>query len=272
MDWTGGTRRRYAPTGRKSAVLQKQKAHFAKVRANGAAYLPHAVPDFIRQSMAAKPYGHALHLPVHSSQLRKLAATRLTSIQHPTGCVPGRGRDYARVLHVHQERFFEPTMSGAIQNHDVQVKIGTDAFASQTQRSRKSRSPINTSLRHPSTDFGSLPEEPMLMDEEDANFLKEMEIFGFVPSGVQATADDPWTHARAESRQGEEVDAATCTQYLPSMQISTFASPEIACQLAPVVPHMIFKDTGCEESWEGCQRSVARDQDTRAAEGVSLTS
>ncbi|KAF2214750.1 hypothetical protein CERZMDRAFT_95140 [Cercospora zeae-maydis SCOH1-5] len=172
----------------------------------------------------------------------------------------------------HQERLFEPIMSGAIQNHDVQVKIGTDAFTSQTQRSRESQSPMNTSLRHPSTDLGSLPEEPMLMDEEDAGFLRELEIFGFAPSGIDATVDGPWRYAPAESCQDEEIDAATYTQYLPSMQISAVASPKIACQLAPVVPHMSFKDTGCEHSWDGYQRSVARDQDTIASRGMSSNS
>lgn len=60
----------------------------------------------------------------------------------------------------------EHMMSGALQTQEVQVRIGTDALASQTQQSRRSHTSQNRSARHGSTDLGSLSEEPMLLGDE----------------------------------------------------------------------------------------------------------
>ncbi|KAK4546838.1 hypothetical protein LTR36_001570 [Oleoguttula mirabilis] len=54
-------------------------------------------------------------------------------------------------------------MSGALPADDFRIKIGTDALASQTQRSRRSHTPQHTSVRQPSTEFGPLSEESMLL-------------------------------------------------------------------------------------------------------------
>ena len=64
----------------------------------------------------------------------------------------------------------ELMMSGAILPEDIQVKIGTDALASQTQRSRQSHTPGKASVRHPSTEFGPLSEEPMLLGADGDMF------------------------------------------------------------------------------------------------------
>ncbi|GIZ40675.1 hypothetical protein CKM354_000400400 [Cercospora kikuchii] len=366
MDWTGGTRRRYASNAKKNQVLQKQKAHFAKVRANGAAYSPNAMPDFIRQAMSAKDNAEYQRREegVGESRRRSVSAGSQqsaadwcsnTSNQHSTsngtrlrkrkglhdGIIPKdserlvgalaadmtdearrlrtsrhhllaqrdwlglaaarplkikfpRDRDNERVgkrrkvkrsrHHVqathhkpvtppfqHQQHFFEPMMSGAIQNHDMHIKIGTDAFASQTQRSRKSRTPVNTSLCHLSTEFGPLSEEPMLMDEEDASFLNEMQIFGFGSPGTITAVDEQRAYSPAEWGQSEGVAAATSTQWPPSMQISAEQSPRIARQIAPVVPHMTFNDTDWKERWEEAQRLVVEDQRRMALEGMPST-
>ncbi|PPJ56323.1 hypothetical protein CBER1_00765 [Cercospora berteroae] len=365
MDWTGGTRRRYASNAKKSAVLQKQKAHFAKVRANGATCSPHAVPDFIRQAMSAKdnaehqrrdkgvgesgrgsvstgsqhsaaercsntsnehttsnrtrlrtrkrlrdsltpegPERLAGALVDMTDEVRRLRASRhhLLARRDWLGLAAARplkikfpkNRDSERVGkrrkvkrprdHVqlsrhkrvtppfqHQQHFFEPMMSGAIQNHEIHIKVGTDAFASQTQRSRKSRSPVNTSLRHLSTEFGTLSEEPMLMDEEDASFLNEMQIFGLASPEIITAVGEQRAHSPAEWGQSEGVAAATSTHYTPSMQISAEQSPRIARQLAPVVPHMTFNDTNWEERWEEAQHPVVEDQGTMAPEGMPST-
>ncbi|KAK3048378.1 hypothetical protein LTR09_010209 [Extremus antarcticus] len=61
-------------------------------------------------------------------------------------------------------------MSGALPVEDIEVKIGTDAFASHTQQSRRSRTPGQTSMRHPSTDVALLSEESMLLGEDDDVF------------------------------------------------------------------------------------------------------
>ncbi|KAK3640940.1 hypothetical protein LTR56_011590 [Elasticomyces elasticus] len=61
-------------------------------------------------------------------------------------------------------------MSGALPQQEFRIKIGTDALASQTQLSRPSHSRPNTSMRQPSTEFGPLSEESMLMGSEADSF------------------------------------------------------------------------------------------------------
>lgn len=56
MDWTGGTRRRYAGKGKGNAVLQRQKAHFAKARA-ALGQQVHVVPErFLQNAAASREY------------------------------------------------------------------------------------------------------------------------------------------------------------------------------------------------------------------------
>lgn len=61
-------------------------------------------------------------------------------------------------------------MSGAIQPDDIRVKIGTDALVSQTQHSRRSNTPVVRSARQPSTEFGPLSEESMLLGADGDTF------------------------------------------------------------------------------------------------------
>lgn len=64
----------------------------------------------------------------------------------------------------------EHMMSGAFQRDDIQIKIGTDALVSQTQRSRHSQTPGRTSVRRISSEFGPLSEESMLLGPEGDDF------------------------------------------------------------------------------------------------------
>lgn len=65
---------------------------------------------------------------------------------------------------------FEPVMIGAIADDDIEIKVGTEAFFSQTQPTRRSRASINTSIRPISTDFDSLSEESMLLKADSDGF------------------------------------------------------------------------------------------------------
>ena len=76
MDWTGGTRRRFAP-GRNNANLQKQKAHFAKARA-----ALHGTPSTHRGSISSL-------LPARSPALRSRVVNRSPASQ----VIGGSGRD-----------------------------------------------------------------------------------------------------------------------------------------------------------------------------------
>lgn len=60
----------------------------------------------------------------------------------------------------------EPVMSGALQDDEVQVRVGTDAFATHTQPSWISHTPVNSSMRQLSVDFDSFPNEPVPLDSE----------------------------------------------------------------------------------------------------------
>ncbi|KAI7561573.1 hypothetical protein KC343_g9822 [Hortaea werneckii] len=53
---------------------------------------------------------------------------------------------------------------------EMRIKVGTDAFESQTQRSRNSPKHAATSMRHPSVEFGPLSEESMLLGDNYEDF------------------------------------------------------------------------------------------------------
>lgn len=74
-----------------------------------------------------------------------------------------------------EERLLQPEylMSGALPADDIRIRIGTDALASQTQRSRQSHTPANASVRQASTEFGPLSEESMLLDADGDGFETE---------------------------------------------------------------------------------------------------
>ncbi|KAI7551169.1 hypothetical protein KC331_g2717 [Hortaea werneckii] len=53
---------------------------------------------------------------------------------------------------------------------EMRIKIGTDAFESQTQRSRNSPKHAATSMRHPCLEFGPISEESMLLGDNYEDF------------------------------------------------------------------------------------------------------
>ena len=74
-------------------------------------------------------------------------------------------------------------MSGASPQDDFHFKIGTDAFATQTQPSNRSPPPGKTSLRQPSTDFELLSEESMLLGPDEDTFDPFQATYESLPTG-----------------------------------------------------------------------------------------
>ena len=61
-------------------------------------------------------------------------------------------------------------MHGALLADNFQIRVGTDALATQTQQSRRSHNSGRTSMRQPSTEFEVLSEESMLLGPDEDNF------------------------------------------------------------------------------------------------------
>ncbi|KAK5170225.1 uncharacterized protein LTR77_004811 [Saxophila tyrrhenica] len=74
----------------------------------------------------------------------------------------------------------EDMMSGALPSGHIEVKIGTDAFATHTQPSCRSQTPGHTSMRQPSTDVALLSEESMLL-EDDGGMWEGLTVLTSVP-------------------------------------------------------------------------------------------
>lgn len=93
-------------------------------------------------------------------------------------------------------------MSGALPLEDIQVRIGTDTFASQTARSRRSPPLANSSMRPPSTCVKSLSEESMLLGE-DGDILEagiSMGVLRFRDRcAPEARPVTPYSHAQTYS-------------------------------------------------------------------------
>lgn len=323
MDWTGGTRRRYAQTGKNNQILAKQKAHFAKARANGKTRSPGSVPDFIREAVGhqvpsasggsrhfahvddqdrsrsstsaahgrshhkgrdaaqrSAPVGrkmtsHAITPDVSGANVPSasngvtdeeyrlrlnrqrllartdwlgLSASRPLKIKFPTNrdkerigkrrkIEKPRRKDVHRPLQrritppfQHRERLLEPMMSGAVLNDDIEVRIGTDAFATQTQQSRKSITSINTSMRPPSTEFGPLSEESMLLGEEDGDVLTGNEPLMahhlFDTTGHDTDIREPCSSYMKEPSSDRPLDAMLDLQQWQAMQNQSNYAPE----------------------------------------------
>lgn len=255
MDWTGGTRRRYAQ-GKRNAVVQKQKEHFAKIRSaqrEQLDWLEHGIGALA--SIEHRPVMFSFQ-PAHtgyrvSKSRRRSAgygrpskaptrdsASAVEAAHGPRSSNASRSRpgvsDEKRLLLANRQRLlarsdwlglaascparikfpatsdrdrvgkrrkiskakprshkarparrgsvtpifehrlppFEPMMSGAMLEIDdeIKVKIGTDAFVSQSQISRPTQASENTSMCQPSTNFGPLSEESMLLGADDDGF------------------------------------------------------------------------------------------------------
>ncbi|RMY12898.1 hypothetical protein D0867_07620 [Hortaea werneckii] len=100
---------------------------------------------------------------------------------------------------------------------EMRIKVGTDAFESQTQPSRNSPKHAATSMRHPSVEFGPISEESMLLGDNYEDFQPR------IPSDAATTMLDgspiashattaAWTqrhtdmnaHSKIDDRIGQE--------------------------------------------------------------------
>ncbi|EMC99321.1 hypothetical protein BAUCODRAFT_399202 [Baudoinia panamericana UAMH 10762] len=118
-------------------------------------------------------------------------------------------------------------MSGALPPQNVEIKIGSAALASQTQASKRSRTPVNTSMRHLSTECGSLSEESMLLDaHEDEMAQCDIAERAYSMANVTATEQLPL-------RVWDKVDALSfhATPSLPGLGSSEDASPSSLVQV-----------------------------------------
>ena len=93
MDWTGGVRRRFAP-GKNNAVIQKQKAHFAKARS--------ALQDLAssKSSFRTAHYGTTASSKDHRSSTRHKDAVRTINPRRTSQWPEGRG---ASVIRHHED-------------------------------------------------------------------------------------------------------------------------------------------------------------------------
>ncbi|KAK5136546.1 hypothetical protein LTR08_002890 [Meristemomyces frigidus] len=99
-------------------------------------------------------------------------------------------------------------MSGALPADEIRIKIGTDALASQTQRSRHSPTSANVSVRQPSTEFGPLSEESMLLGDYEAENPSE-NVFIKQHGAVQAPSMVAMAGSRALEAEVDEFGLAS---------------------------------------------------------------
>ncbi|RMY00536.1 hypothetical protein D0868_08959 [Hortaea werneckii] len=204
MDWTGGVRRRFA-AGKNNALVQKQKAHFAKERQSQIQRPVESMSPMTVTSATDEPSSptkethvegtHSSHrsavtsseeeqllnskrheLLAHSDWLG-LAIVRPLQLEFSTAVEKDRiGK--RRKIHKPAQRskpavrplltpLFEeaPAMRAPLPIDEMHIKVGTDAFESQTQRSRISPKHAATSMRHSSVEFESISEESMLLGD-----------------------------------------------------------------------------------------------------------
>jgi hypothetical protein len=267
MDWTGGTRRRFAGARNNNAALQKQKAHFAKARAavqhepstghqtasavahnddtrdmslkGSTARLSAFCASLTRSgsgrgSASARYHSNTstnrrqdrttdstINAAVHEDEellliarRRKLLArndwlaldpTRPLRIGFPTAgdkhdvgrrkkvkrsSATGPKAAQRRLLTPLFEERVEPApylMSGALppaQEDNIEVKVGTNAFDSQSRPSRRSNTPRHLSVGPQSTILRHLSEESMLLGADGDTFdADQVDVSAHVQDG-----------------------------------------------------------------------------------------
>lgn len=117
--------------------------------------------------------------------------------------------------------FQDHMMSGALPPDDFQVKIGTDALATQTQAtqpSRRSNTSGKTSMRHPSTEFESLSEEPMLLGENGDSFDR-------FPLSYET--NEPWQPVNHPAQYAREVPNMDMRQHWPGGEVEVDESLDV---------------------------------------------
>ncbi|KAK4896127.1 hypothetical protein LTR27_005984 [Elasticomyces elasticus] len=143
-----------------------------------------------------------LHMTYQSSRDRDRIAKRRRVDKSNHRAKPAQQRVQTPLF---DERLMRPdhVMSGALPQQEFRIKFGTDALASQTQLSRPSHSRPNTSMRQPSTEFGPLSEESMLMGSE-ADSFEVLDVDGLqqtpLPDHVEQSRADIHTNLTAQFR------------------------------------------------------------------------
>ena len=182
------------------------------------------------------------------------------------------------------ERGFRPhdlTMSGALPPEDIQIKIGTDALATQTQRSRKSHTPVRTSMRPPSTESRPLTEESMLLGADGDRFETFDPPNGFFPSvnsagsygGPLNQADHEVSLSIPLAPKTPDVDFTSIEELELSVQPRTSEPPHSDLRFNAhdlFVPEL--DDTVDANRWQGPQNGgeMSFNLDERSVEGVGI--
>lgn len=115
--------------------------------------------------------GLSATLPVHMNFRSTCDTERIGKRRRVANSTSRKGRPATRRLltPLFEERLapLVPVMSGALPSEEVQVRIGIDALASQTQQSPRSQIARLDAARPDSSELGPLSEEPMLLDDAD---------------------------------------------------------------------------------------------------------
>ncbi|KAK5746837.1 hypothetical protein LTR17_000467 [Elasticomyces elasticus] len=202
-----------------------------------------------------------LHMTYQSSRDRDRIAKRRRVDKSKHRAKPAQQRVQTPLF---DERLMRPenVMSGALPQQEFRIKIGTDALASQTQMSRPSHSRPNTSMRQPSTEFGPLSEESMLMGSEadsfevlDVGTIQQMPL----PDHVEQSRADVHTNLTAHFRppsppmrpltEESHENMDTCANVdLRYSGVNTVLSPAVvqAALLYPEVTHPANFSTGSD--------------------------
>ncbi|EME50330.1 hypothetical protein DOTSEDRAFT_77364 [Dothistroma septosporum NZE10] len=112
------------------------------------------------------------------------------------------------------------TLSNPEPDVDMHIKIGTDAFATQTQTSRRSQTTANTSMRPPSTEFGPISEESMLLGVDGDGF--ELKTDGAAPL---QNMREPDVRLQTDFTGPSYDFAAPTVSMAPSFQLSQDSEP-----------------------------------------------
>ncbi|KAK4952566.1 hypothetical protein LTR10_009372 [Elasticomyces elasticus] len=230
-------------------------------RAESAHYEPNAQDDDLaanrRRLLARSDWlsldpTRPLHMTYQSSHDRDRVAKRRRVDKSKHRAKPAQQRVQTPLF---DERLIRPdhVLSDARPQQEFRIKIGTDALASQTQPSRPSHSRPNTSMRQPSTEFGPLSEESMLMGSEadsfevlDVGTIQQMPL----PDHVEQSRADmhanltahfrppspPMRPLTEESREGLDAHADMDVRY---SGVKAVLSPAVvqAALLPPEVAH-----------------------------------
>ena len=156
MDWTGGSRKRFAAKG--NAMLQKQKAHFAKVRATtqNAPSSQHTFkPDFLRDSRPSFNRKQTLHDSMHKTQNQ--GEITLAKEHAPSGQIDKRGSSSHET---HAATMRQPP-TGPAEVVSVSSRVSSSAYQSSPSEHRHHSGKEDTYVLRPPS--GVSEEEALLL-------------------------------------------------------------------------------------------------------------